>query len=1361
MSRHSWLAVAVAASLSIVGLPWLSPVAAQADSDFAAVMPDANYRSCVTNKLGLAADAEPTTEQLASITELSCTGKGIQDATGTSALTNLTKLFLDDNQLTDVRPLASSTKVFSLGLANNKLTNIAPLAPLTALAAVKLNGNQLRDISVLGTLPAYNALSGTRYGQKATAPGATAGAATVLPSVVSASGKLVTVEAPDDVTVTAGSVTYPSAGSYSWSFRDPDDFYFNGTITVTVTDSAVTIPDANLRSCINTKFGNTDLTVQPTREQLSAATGSLSCKNKGISDLTGLDLMPGLTSVTLTGNTVSDLTPLSALTGLMTLDVAQNDVPSLAPLGSSLTKLGTLRVNQTSASTKTKLPTLVGVDKLTALTSLGVNYSAISNLNPLAGHPTLKTLDAAYNQISDVAPLAAVGLNSLNLEGNRVSDLSPLKGRSYSSKLAVINQVLTASQAIATQEAEPPSVTVQDGSTLIATPPAGTTVADGKVTYAEAGSYAWTFTNAVPPLGATFSGTITQLVKPAPPAVVVVAVPDAGLKSCLNGLLGQDASADVSEAQLAGLTEVSCVGAGITNLTGAEHLTGATKLAFSTNAISDLAPLKGLSGLKELLLPGNAITDPSTLASLTGLETLNLSYNPISSINSLAPLVNLTDLEVTQKSGHTGADLTSLDGVQAMTKLTRLVANNSSLTSLEPVAGLTSLKRLYVSNNKIADLTPVAGLTALTNLGANTNQISDVSALADLTALTDLDLATNKILDLSPLKNLKSLGYLGLKARWQSVTASAVPAQLTVAVPQPRDNTGAVIDVTAPAGVVVANGRLSYANPGSYEWTFTASGEGGEFFSGTITQPVTDPVADAANVPDPGLRSCLAKAAGLGASGIPTEADLAKVTSAACSNAGISELTGAELLTSATSLDLSDNPLDGIKPLAKLDALTSVDLSRTGLQAVDSLAGLKSLTQLKLDGNALRDLSPLGGLTALDSVSAADQKLTLAAVAGGAQVAIPKVTTRSGESVAASVPSSATTSGAGVSFSRAGTYQWPFSVGEFSGSFSLKVTSDVTDDKAHAGASACVNAGRVWVVVERDTGLNQGGCATKFSTGLEALTSAGFAPTGSSMITAIDGYPGATVADSYWSYWHASDPVRTSTGTQFGWTYSQTGAAGYHPEAGSIEGWRFESWKVDPVAPSWTPKLTGTSTSPTVVRGATVRTSYGKSVTIPISIEPSSATGKVTARVGSRLFTATARAGRASIVLPAKLLRPGTHTVALSYAGDGTVAAAQGRATVVVGKAKPKVSVKLKKTVRRGRTATVVVVVTSSTARASGWVTVVLDGRKGTAKLNSKGVATVKVTRVRKSGKRKATVSYAGSKYLSAVKVKKKVTVRR
>lgn len=1354
MVRRSWLLGALVACLSLVSLTVPQPAGAAGTAALGDVMPDANYRACVVAKLGLPADGEPTAEQLASITELSCTGRSIADATGTSAMPHLTKLFLDNNMLTDVAPLSGSTEIFSLGLAGNRLTSISGLSTLTKLTSVNLANNRLRDVSVLGTLPEYSLTSGTRFGQQATAPDATAGTPAVVPTIIGARGNVVTPTTPSGAAVSGTSVTYAEPGTYTWSFRDDTDFYFNGSVSVTVTaDSGTTIPDPALRTCVNAKIGVAP-EAQPTPAQLAAATGALTCRNAGITDLTGINLMTGLTSATLTGNSIADLAPLSTLTNLTLLDIAQNEVTSLSGLG-SLPKLGTLRVNQTGVSTKAKLQSLAGVQRLTGLTALTVNYSEVSALGPLAGHPTLKTLNATNSRVGDVTPLAATtSLNSIDLTANRVADLSPLQGRSFGT-LKILDQTLTAPDATATESAPAPRVTLQDGSTLVATPPSGVTVTDGTVTYAEAGSYSWTFTNARPPAGATFSGTISQRVDEAEPPVEGVDIPDTGLRDCLAGLLGQPAADPITAPALAGLSTVSCVDRGIADLTGAEHLTGATEIVLSTNQITDPAPLAGLGDVDRLLLPGNRITDPSALAPMTGLQVLNLSYNPVSSVSSLSPLTALTDLEVTQRSGGQAQGLTSLEGIEQMTSLTRLVANNSRLEDLAPVAGLTSLERLFVSSNTISDLRPVEDLTGLTGLGLADNRISDVAPLRDLTQLTSVDLGSNRIADLSPLGDLTDIGFLGLKARWQQVTATEVPAQQTVTVPSTRDRAGRPATLTAPAGVQVTDGKVRYPQPGSYEWSFTASDGDGEYFSGTITQQVTDPVGGAAEIPDTQLRRCLAEAAGLGANGQPSEADLAALTAVDCSDRAITDLTGSELLTSTTTLDLAGNPLAGLGPIGALTSLTDLDLSATGLDSVTALVGLTGLTSLTVDDNELQDLSPLGELDGLDALSATGQRLALPDVRGGVVVDVPTAVGVDGTQVRADLPDGATAQDDGAVFALAGDYRWPFEDGGFSGNFAQRVTTDLVDPEANAGAPACVRAGNVWVVVERDTGLQKGGCATEFRTGLQALRSAGFEVTGTGLVTGIDGYPPAGGSTGYWSYWHAERPT-SGDQTRYPWTYSDEGAGSYAPEPGSIEGWRFG---VGEDEPSWQPVIRDAGSQLTA---GPIRMTYGRAARLPVTVTPATATGRVTTSIGGTAISAPIVDGTATLRLPARSLKPGARTLTLGYAGDGDVPAASARADVRVVKATPKVGVTVKpKTVKRGKPVTFTVKVRAAGVKPTGAVSVTIAGRTARATLNGTGVATVRVTGVSRLGKQTATVRYAGSGLVKAKTVKVPVTIVR
>lgn len=667
-------------------------------------------------------------------------------------------------------------------------------------------------------------------------------------------------------------------------------------------------------------------------------------------------------------------------------------------------------------------------------------------------------------------------------------------------------------------------------------------------------------------VGTAVAALILTTAPAAPLASAAPLIPDDGLRACVSERLKLPVGSDPTADQLATVTDLSCVNRSVASLEGIEHLTGLTELILSTNQITDLTPLSGLTGLNRLLLPGNPVSDPAPLATLTSLRVLSLDNSAVTSLTALAPLTGLTDLSVAQrsKSPHPGID--SLDGVQHMTGLSRLVANNSRISDLGPLAGLTKLQSLHLLGNQISDLTPLTDLTGLTSLGLSNNQITSVAPLAGMSKLTSLDLGTNRIADLTPLGSLDQLGFMGLKARWQSVTLDAVPAELVTSVPSPRPRTGGpAVTLTPPAGITVDGGRVTYPSPGSYTWTFA---DGASEFGGTIMQPVTEKVPDPAVIPDAELRSCIAEAAG--SDGVPTRADVAGLSTLSCADRGITDLDGLADAVSLASLDLSGNPLGDLGALGQLPALRTLDLSRTGLARIDQVASLRGLDRVDLDGNHLRDLTGLTAAAA--SFSALDQTSTLPEITGDGAPAPVTVVGADGARLTTAAPAGVSVKAGVVTYPTAGSYTWSFSHPSFSGKVTQKVTRDRPAADPHAGAAACLAARNVWVVVERDTGLQSGGCATRFATGLEALHSAGFATTGDGFIRTIGGHPTGDAGEMYWSYWQANRP---SSGTVGRWTYSQLGASQSTPEPGSVEGWRFVSYAGGAMAdpPSWRPSF--------------------------------------------------------------------------------------------------------------------------------------------------------------------------------------------
>lgn len=124
----------------------------------------------------------------------------------------------------------------------------------------------------------------------------------------------------------------------------------------------------------------------------------LSCTERGIVSLDGIQDLPALEKLDLTGNNISDLTPLAGLTRLKSLDLTANKVHDIGPLAD-----------------------------LTTLTKLTLSRNRIEDLAPLADLSSLVTLELTSNRISYLDDLSGLtGLTYLEADGNEINDVSPL-----------------------------------------------------------------------------------------------------------------------------------------------------------------------------------------------------------------------------------------------------------------------------------------------------------------------------------------------------------------------------------------------------------------------------------------------------------------------------------------------------------------------------------------------------------------------------------------------------------------------------------------------------------------------------------------------------------------------------------------------------------------------------------------------------------------------------------------------------------------------------------------------------------------------------------------------------------------------
>ena len=174
-------------------------------------------------------------------------------------------------------------------------------------------------------------------------------------------------------------------------------------------NQAVTIPDVNLRAVIEDSL---DKASGATITQAEMATLTrIDAQDANIHNLAGLEYATGLTHLYLGGEW-----------GEGGHYINSNDISNLLPL-SGLTSLKTLRLAGNSISDVSPL------SNLTRLTFLDIQHNSISNVSPLSNLTRLTFLDLERNSISDASPLSNLTLLTfLDISRNSISDLSHLAG---------------------------------------------------------------------------------------------------------------------------------------------------------------------------------------------------------------------------------------------------------------------------------------------------------------------------------------------------------------------------------------------------------------------------------------------------------------------------------------------------------------------------------------------------------------------------------------------------------------------------------------------------------------------------------------------------------------------------------------------------------------------------------------------------------------------------------------------------------------------------------------------------------------------------------------------------------------------
>jgi hypothetical protein len=168
---------------------------------------------------------------------------------------------------------------------------------------------------------------------------------------------------------------------------------------------------------------------------------------------------------------------------------------------------------------------------------------------------------------------------------------------------------------------------------------------------------------------------------------------------------------------------------------------------------------------------------------------------------------------------------------------------------------------------------------------------------------------------------------------------------------------------------------------------------------------------------------------------------------------------------------------------------------------------------------------------------------------------------------------------------------------------------------------------------------------------------------------------------------------------------------------------------------------------------------YGRAGSVDVTVDPTDATGNVQVFEGEQLLgEQTLTDGAATVTIPARTLRPGSHTLRVVYAGDEQVQGSETELTVEVSKARPVMTVKTSpRTIERRETRPVFDVALGQVGfPVAGKVTVTRGGETWSKRLED-GAASFRLPTLRFAGEKTYKVTYLGN--ADAESVTKQVTI--
>jgi hypothetical protein len=187
--------------------------------------------------------------------------------------------------------------------------------------------------------------------------------------------------------------------------------------------------------------------------------------------------------------------------------------------------------------------------------------------------------------------------------------------------------------------------------------------------------------------------------------------------------------------------------------------------------------------------------------------------------------------------------------------------------------------------------------------------------------------------------------------------------------------------------------------------------------------------------------------------------------------------------------------------------------------------------------------------------------------------------------------------------------------------------------------------------------------------------------------------------------------------------------------------------------------------SKTQLTASSVTATYDVAKKLVVTLKGSNgvlANKKVTVKVGTISKTLTTNS-KGQVSVDVSSLTPKDYAASINFAGDDTYSASSKSVKVSVKKATPKLISKAKSFKISVKTKKYIVTLKTNKNKAikNAKLTLKVNGKTYSAKTNSQGKATFKITKLTKKGKYKAAIKFKGNSYYKSVSKSVKITVKK